>query len=76
MLVYGVGISCRELAASLCALYHTGVYFGKNSQWFTRRPLFYDPSVLSPNRRHIVSSFPITGARKDLYKVLKKDLAD
>lgn len=38
--------------------------------------MFYNPAVLSSNRLHIVSSFPITTARKDLHEVLKEGLAD
>lgn len=38
----------------LCALYQTGVYSGKSLSLFAIGSLFYNPSVLSSNRLHIV----------------------
>lgn len=40
------------------------------------KTLVLQPLVLISNRLHIVSSFPITAARKDLHKGFNKDLAD
>lgn len=72
LLGFLVWVSC---CFTLCSVLDWCLFWEKIIMIYNKT-FVLQPLVLISNRLHIVSSFPITAARKDLHKVLNKDLAD